>query len=311
MNLGRLLTLERYRRALERLSRREGVRLLHPYLELVPFLALRPLEGVPWVVPVVDHLPKYFDGRSLDSRLLRRASLLSERVDCLYRWIADRMEDMGVPADRLNNPAWNTVNHEAFHPEPKELLVSYAARTIDWKNPLLMVSVIDHVFRRRPDVRFQVLGTGKLAAETAERIRSARWANQVQASYREDPSPVVNRSLVHVSLDHFDNFPNQSMLEGMAAGCAIVASNVGETHRVVTPDVGVLTSLEPEDIAQAILRLVSDPPKAEDMGHAGRARILENHHVDRYVEYLHRVHDLGRPGRVIDGVSVDDEATGG
>jgi len=304
VDAGRLMTLHRYRKELIRLIREQGVRLLHPYLEMVPFLALRPIRGVPWIVPMVDHLPKYFDGRSRDSRLLLRAISYAERVDCLFRLQSEKLEGLGVERRRLNNPAWNCVNHEAFHPEPKDLSVSYAARAIDWKNPLLMVDVIDFVMSRRPNVRFSVVGQGKLQGHLAQLIERKRWKDRVRIGYLEDPSPVVNRSLIHVSLDRYDNSSNQSMLEGMASGCAIVASDVGETYRVVTEDVGVLTALDAEDIGQAILQLLDDPARAQELGRQGRQRVLENHNVDRYIDYLRLIHDLSAEGRVVDGVRV-------
>jgi glycosyltransferase involved in cell wall biosynthesis len=123
----------------------------------------------------------------------------------------------------------------------------------------------------------------------------------------EDPSPVVNRSLVHISLERLDNFANQSLLEGMAAGCATVASDVGETHRVVTDEVGLLSPLEADPLADAILSLVDDPGKARKMGAAGRQRVMRNHHVDRYVDYLRLVHDLSQPGQIVDGVRLAPE----
>lgn len=308
VNLGRMLTLFGYRRELKRLIAQERIALLHPYLELVPFLGLMRIREIPWIVPIVDHQPKYFDKRSPHCRLLLRAIASSERVDSLYRWITQRIEGLGVEGGKLCNPAWNCVNHEAFHPAEKDpRAVSFAARTIDLKNPLLLVEAIEQVLRRRPDIRFAVLGKGDRESALAGEIARRGWQGQVRVGYLEDPSPVVNQSLVHISLERLDNFANQSLLEGMAAGCATVASHVGETHRVVTDEVGLLSPLEAEPLAEAILRLVDDPALAEKMGIAGRERVLRNHHVDRYVEYLRLVHDLSQPGPVVDGVRLTPE----
>lgn len=308
VNLGRLATMLHYRSQLQRLIRTERITILHPYLELVPFLALAPITSVPWIVPIVDHLPKYFDGKSLDCRLLLRAVKAGTRVDCLYRWISDRLQAIGVDKQVLNNPAWNCVNHDAFHPQAKDpVSVSFASRVIDWKNPMLMVEVIDNVLRQRPDVRFSILGSGRQAPDLEREIAAKIWAPSVRIGYLEDPSSVVNRSLVHVSLDRYDNFSNQALLEGMAAGCAVVASDVGETHQVVTPEIGLTVSLKGPDLAEAILQLIDDPDHAQALGRAGRQRVMEYHHVDRYIDYLRMLHDLTRTGRVVDGVPAVEE----
>jgi len=303
VNLGRLVTLFRYRAEIRRLVASEGIALLHPYLELVPFLSVARLPEVPWIVPIVDHQPKYFDPASIHCRLLLRAMATAERVDCLYGWIAWRLEGLGADPDRLCYPAWNCVNHEAFRPEAKDQrLVSFAARTIDLKSPLLMVRVIERVLRRRPDARFAVLGKGDRDSALAREVVRRGWEDRVRLGYVEDPSPIVNRALVHVSLERLDNFTNQSLLEGMAAGCATVASDVGETHRVVTSEVGLLSPLDGDALAEAILSLLGDTRRAAKMGRAARERVLANHHVDRYVDYLRLVHDLSHPGPIQDGI---------
>lgn len=303
VNLGRMVTLLRYRREIKRLIAQERIALLHPYLELVPVLALMPIREIPWIVPIVDHQPKYFERNSPHCRLLLRAASSAERVDCLYRRISQRMEDLGADRNKLCNPAWNCVNHDAFLPAEKDdRSVSFAARAIDLKSPLLMVEVIEQVLQRRPDVRFAVLGKGDRESILAQEIAERGWEGRVRIGYLEDPSPVVNQSLVHVSLERLDNFSNQSLLEGMAAGCATVASDVGETYRAVSDEVGMLAPLEAEPLAEAILNLVDDPGRARRMGRAGRERVLRNHHVDKYVDYLRLVHDLSQSGQIVDGV---------
>jgi glycosyltransferase involved in cell wall biosynthesis len=199
-------------------------------------------------------------------------------------------------------PAWNCVNHDAFRPMPKQPAVSFASRAIDIKNPMLMAEVVDRVLRKRSEVRFSILGGGPRMAPLQRRLSALGWDRQVSSGYVEDPSPIVNRSLVHVALERFDNFTNQSMLEGMAAGCATVASDVGETRRVVTDDLGILVPLDPAAIADAILQLLDHPERAQAMGRKARERVMQNHHVDRYIDYLRQVEDLSRPGPIVDGV---------
>jgi len=108
----------------------------------------------------------------------------------------------------------------------------------------------------------------------------------VTVTYMPDPSQIVNQSRVHVCVEEFDNATNQSLLEGLAAGCAIVASDVGYTSRVVTPDVGILVPLQPEAIADAVLSLINPPDTLDAMGQAARRKVLRNHSIDQYLDYL-------------------------
>jgi glycosyltransferase involved in cell wall biosynthesis len=253
------------------------------------------------IVSLVSHLPVYFDPSTVAGRLQRRAADVSLKADCLFPPIVDGMRRLGVDETKLNWPHRNTTNHETFTPARKELLVSFTARSIRWKNPLLMASVIERVLQQCPSARFAVLGQGPLQAGLRTMVQERGWQEKVLAEYRADPSPIVNRSLIHVSIEEFDNAPNQSLLEAMAAGCAVVASDVGETRQVVSPDVGILTSLEPQDIAEEIVDLLGHPDRAEALGREARKRILRDHHVERYVEYLSLLHDFSRSEPVQDG----------
>jgi len=301
-NLARLVSLRDYRQSMQDLARRGEVDVFHVYLEMVPFLALFPLTGIPTITSMVTHLPKYFDRRTVACRLLLRATRQSPKTDCVYSYIAERLAQAGAEAAKLNYPYRNTVNHEAFHPEAKELAVSFTARALRFKNPHVMLRVIAKVLRAHPTVRIFLHGAGPMLKALAHEVQLRGWSDRIRTGHIADPSVVVNRSLVHTALEAYDNAPNQSLLEGMAAGCAVVASDVGLTSEVVTPDVGRLTSLDPEEIAEAVIALLDKPAEAKAMGTAARERILRDHHVDRYLAYLEQVHDLDDPRPVIAGV---------
>jgi glycosyltransferase involved in cell wall biosynthesis len=300
VNAGRTLTMLGYRSGLRAWASRFDIDVIQVYLELVPFLGLFPIRHLPTIVSLVSHLPVYFDKTSAPGRLLLRAAGRALKADC-HAPIVDGLRRLGVPEHKLNWPHCNTTNHEIFHPVTKEPLVSFTARSIWWKNPDLMADVIGVVLDRHPSARFAVLGEGPLQAGLRRLVQERGWTDKVLVEYRADPSDIVNRSLVHVSIEELDNASNQSLLEGMAAGCAVVASDVGATRQVVTPDVGVLTSLEPDDVAGRVIDLLDHPDHAEALGRAARERILRDHHVDRYVEYLRLLHDFSRSEPVQDG----------
>ena len=301
VNLGRMVTLGQYRAQMLRWAEREGIEVLQVYLEMVPFLALFPPRDLPFIVSLVSHLPFYFDGRSLSCRLLLRAVARSLKADCLYLPIADGLIGLGADRRKLNWPSRNTTNHERFHPEPKVAEVTLTARAVEFKNPRVVEAVVGRILARFPETRFNLLGAGPLQSELAKVVALNGWKDRVTVGYVEDPSPVVNRSLIHVSLEQFDNSPNQSLLEAMAAGCAVIASDVGTTRQVVTPDVGLLTSLDPEEVAGKIEELLGNPEKAMALGRAARQAILQEHHVDTYIDYLGQLHDFSESRPIVGG----------
>jgi glycosyltransferase involved in cell wall biosynthesis len=69
-----------------------------------------------------------------------------------------------------------------------------------------------------------------------------------------------------------------SVLEAMAAGLPVVASDVGDVSRVVLDGVTghVVPARDPERLADCLERLLSDPEERRRMGAAGRARVTSD-----------------------------------
>ena len=76
----------------------------------------------------------------------------------------------------------------------------------------------------------------------------------------------------------------------MASRCAIVASDVGTTHQLVTPDTGLLVPLAATEIAEAVSSLLDDGPRAETMGRAGREIAERDHQVEPYAAYVENLY---------------------
>jgi glycosyltransferase involved in cell wall biosynthesis len=285
-NLGRLATLLIYRREIARVCRSLDIGVVQVLLEMVPVLGLWPLPGVTQVASLVSHLPKYYDDRSFSSRLLKRSLRNYRHIDALYERIEEGLIGMGIPREKINRPAWSCVDHIRFHPEPKQDIVTFTGRAFAFKHPDLMLRAAELIHSRANHVRFYVLGRGPLMKRLIDMARRSGSEEWLTVTYMPDPSQIVNKSRVHVCIEEFDNATNQSLLEGLAAGCAIVASDVGYTSRVVTPDVGILVPLQPEAIADAVLSLINRPDGLDAMGQAARQKALRNYSIDRYLDYL-------------------------
>jgi glycosyltransferase involved in cell wall biosynthesis len=76
------------------------------------------------------------------------------------------------------------------------------------------------------------------------------------------------------------------LLEAMAAGVPVVASRVGGTPELVQDGhTGVLVPPRaPNDLAQAIMRLLSAPGEADALGRAAREVVKKRFSIDAMVE---------------------------
>jgi glycosyltransferase involved in cell wall biosynthesis len=79
-----------------------------------------------------------------------------------------------------------------------------------------------------------------------------------------------------------------ALLEAMAAGVPIIATDVPGTHELLI-GVGLLTALEPAAIATAIAQLAGDPDRRADLAERGRSHAAAHAWSDR-VDDLERVY---------------------
>lgn len=300
-NIGRSATLWRYRSEIQALLRQHQINTLQISLELVPFLGMFPLRDTRTVASLVSHLPSYYDGRTLNSRLLKRGMHRADKVDVLYKYIEERVLDLGIDPKKVNSPRATCVDHDRYRPEPKEQIVTFVARAMLWKNPQLMLRVIHRVSSEYPGTKFHIMGDGPMVSELVDELDGLELNRDVFIGHNDRPYEVVNRSMVHVCLEEYDNAPNQSTLEGMAAECALVASDVGYTHKTVTPDVGVLVSFDEAEIAASVVSLLTNPEAAHKLGTAGRAKVLREFNTKDYLTYLEGLYDFNTPGPIVRG----------
>lgn len=77
-------------------------------------------------------------------------------------------------------------------------------------------------------------------------------------------------------ITHYEGMP-LALVEAMAAGCAVVASNVVGVKEILALGIGVAVEPNnPESLAQALAELLNNPARAECIGQQARAYVLEH-----------------------------------
>jgi glycosyltransferase involved in cell wall biosynthesis len=128
---------------------------------------------------------------------------------------------------------------------------------------------------------------------------SGPFDGELRAAAAGRPNITIGRSLdmagiladakVFLSLQQWDNYPSQSLLEAMLSECCIVATNSGDTCLLVDQQWGRCLDLNApaSQYLRAILAFLdmSDVEHAR-AGKAARRFVMENHSRERYMEYL-------------------------
>src|SRR5205085_12319852 len=106
-----------------------------------------------------------------------------------------------------------------------------------------------------------------------------------------DVAPRLSRHDLFVLPSRSEAFPN-ALIEAMASGLPVVATDVGGIPEVVRP--GINGQLVPPDdvgaLADAVLALMDDPAGAAALGQAARAEVERHYTIDRMVERFEQLY---------------------
>ncbi len=145
-----------------------------------------------------------------------------------------------------------------------------------------------------PSVRFLLVGRDAGAMETV-RSRIAALGlerNVLPVGLRKDAARIAAAADFVVHPSHEEGFSN-TVIEAMAAGKAVVATNVGgNPEAVVDGETGILVPpRDPVSLAAAIISLLREPERARSMGAAGRLRVCERFETGKMAGKMERIYE--------------------
>ena len=167
------------------------------------------------------------------------------------------------------------------------------------KNHETLIGAAALLVRDFPDLEFQIVGSGPRRQEL-EALASARGLQQHVRflGHREDVAALLHAADIFVLPSRSEAFPN-GVIEAMAAGLPVVASAVGGLLDLVEDGrTGVLVQPgDPEQLAAALRRLVTDRSFASQIAAAARAHISQRYSFDRMVQAFEELYMRGVASR--------------
>lgn len=228
-------------------------------------------------------------------RMQRASYGAAHRVVANSHAAANRLRVEGID-DRKILVIPNGIDPGAFHPHrysdhPRHIMMIACLR--EEKRIDVLVRSIPRILGQYPDAQLTLAGDGTCRDTLTTLVHDLGVAERVRfLGHRDDVPALLEEADVFVLPSRSEAFPN-SIMEAMAAGVAVVASDVGgipelvrdgKTGRLVPPgDVDALSS--------ALLDLLGNPRKLEEFGRAGRRTVEETYSFDRMVDQFQTLYD--------------------
>ncbi len=226
--------------------------------------------------------------RLMTRRLVVVSELLREEITAWFGLAPDRVLTIanGVDTERFARDA--SFDRAAVR---RSLvggdypIVLNVARLVPQKAQHHLIEAAQIVLATCPDVRFVLMGDGPLRPELEAQAAALGLSNRVIfTGFRPDVADALASSEMFVLSSLWEGMP-VALLEAMAAGATAISTDVGGVGQVLQNEVnGLLVPPgDPPALAAAILRCVTNPAYARELGAAGQRWTIQEYGMRSWV----------------------------
>ncbi len=181
--------------------------------------------------------------------------------------LKQRLIELGVTAEKIR-VIYNGVDNSIFYPDPSltqtekkiQRLILFVGRLTPEKGALDLLTAFLPLAKADPTVDLHYIGLGASATSILQQAAQAELINRIHIS---PPVPHAelnrwyNRADVVCLPSYNEGVPNV-LLEAMACGTPVVATNVGGIPEIVTPQTGLLVAkAQPQELRESLSQSLS------------------------------------------------------
>ncbi|MHB8788726.1 MAG: glycosyltransferase family 4 protein [Desulfobulbaceae bacterium] len=174
--------------------------------------------------------------------------------------------------------------------DDNEVLLTFVGSFAVYQGVDLLLATIPEVVRQSPHARFIIIGgSGEEIKDRTRRLQEQGVAQAVTFLGKIDPDLLPNYlAASDVLLSPRVSGVNTplKLLDYLKAGRPVVATDVAANSLILDQDTALLAAPDAESLARAMLELIADPGRREEMGTKGR-RLYESKY--NFGEYTRRL----------------------
>ncbi|HGE70318.1 TPA: glycosyltransferase family 1 protein [Candidatus Poribacteria bacterium] len=169
----------------------------------------------------------------------------------------------------------------------------FVARLVPVKGHQYLISAMPYVINDIPSAKLVLVGDGELRSELENQaLRLGIKEKVIFTGLRDDIPELLAMSDLFV-LSSINEGMGKVLVEAMAVGLPVVATNVGGVSAVVVDgETGILVPpKDPKALSDAIIQLLSDTDISNRMGEAGRKRVDPDFSVEAMIEKIENIYE--------------------
>lgn len=270
------------------LGRTAGILALRPRPVLVHTFHGHVLEG--YFGPAKTRVYRDLE-RTLGRRSDRLIGVSSQTVDDLVRLGVAPREKFSVIPLGLDLGSFAGLERrsgglrEQLGVPEDQMLLAFVGRIVPIKRVDLLLRAFAHAQDSGARSHLAIIGDGESRAHFERMAAEVGIGSAVSwLGYRRDLPEIAAAADVAILSSDNEGTPVW-LIESAAAGLPAIATDVGGTSDVVTPESGIL--VPPDDevaLGRAIAKMAEDPEQRRAMGERARAHVLSRYSVQRLID---------------------------
>jgi glycosyltransferase involved in cell wall biosynthesis len=186
----------------------------------------------------------------------------------------------------------------------EKFIVLYVGRLVEERGADLLPMIITAVLKNKKNMLFKIVGGGPLFERIEALVKEHRLEENVELlgqKSRREAIDLMKHSDVAIFISKNENYGSLALLECMAVGCPVIATNVGSTKELIRNGINsILVDPEPYLIAEAILNLSENKNLVEKIGQEGAVTAKEY----SWEQVVHKFVNVLKKAKQIDKRSV-------
>lgn len=192
----------------------------------------------------------------------------------------------------------NVVDGEAIRrkvaadPQTYDYDVVYCGRLAPEKDPLRLIRVCSMVKQQLPALKVGIIGEGALEQPARELVRQLGMEDNVEfLGYRTNPMKIIHDARLISLTSLWEGCP-MCLLEGMAVGTVGVCADFEALDGILLPEETGLIGRTDEELADAMVRVLTDEPLRGRLSRGGLAHFQEINNAQAYYGALAKQYGL-------------------
>lgn len=270
------------------------------YKAMLPFFFAGKLTGSQTVFLQVSTGPSVRQFGSIAEMLeFELVARLSDRIDCLYPSTTEAIDKRYKRQIVTTTPCPATDLH-LYMPCKKRRRIAFISRWIPGKNVELFLESMIIIEEQLFEQKYEVLLCGSsrdgvVEGNVKEILKKARHPEIFVLPGYVQSIDILPSAEMFFSLQNINNYPSQSLLEAIACGCYIIASDEGDTSILVKDEFGKCIRLNNDDITSETLKFIyTDYAEKKRIVNAARRFAEETFDINRSVDHYENIIKSGK-----------------